>query len=240
MESKNVVITGGTRGLGQYLVNKFSQRGFRVFTCARNEPKSNIWTNSINVDFFKTNLSSVEETILFAERIKENLADSKINLLINNAAVPGGGEFKNIEMKDLNNVFQVNVFSPILLVQNLVNYINREGQIINIGSGIINRLNSNKFDYILSKMSLIELTKLLAFELAGKGIKVNCVSPSLFESTFRDQNKYIQKNYDKIIRETPLGKITNLDDIYEAILFLVGSSNITGEVININGGRYLK
>lgn len=237
MDSKIVVITGGSRGLGAFLVSHFLLYDYTVITCSRS--KLNESNSNKKLHHIITDLSQAENIENLASSIKTIIGENKINLLINNAALPGGNELVDFNYKQFAEIQNVNAHAPLYLSIRLQDFFDTNSSIINIGSGIVSRMITSNIDYIISKSTLEAVTRILSFEFATRGIRVNSIAPSLFNTTFGGINQIIERNYDKIIAETPLRKIIDFNDILQAVQFLIHSQSITGEVIYVDGGRHI-
>ncbi|HXW60225.1 MAG TPA: SDR family oxidoreductase, partial [Myxococcota bacterium] len=116
---------------------------------------------------------------------------------------------------------------------------NRFGRIINIGSVSGQMGNAGQCVYATAKAGLIGMTKALARELASRNILVNCITPGYIET---DMTKDIlAKGKDEIVKQIPLGRVGNSQDIAYAVSFLASTeaSYITGQVLSVNGGLYI-
>ena len=234
---KNVLITGGSRGLGRAMVRLFCERGYSVaFTYkesadAANELSKETGAISIMAD------SSFESDVVRAVKAVEELIGN-VEILINNAAVSSTSLFTDITLDEWNRIFSVNVNGPFMYTkQVLPSMIRRKcGRIINISSmwGITG--SSCEVHYSASKAALIGMTKALAKEVGPSNITVNCIAPGVIDT---DMNKFLSDEDKAVLKdETPVMRLGLPEEVAEAALFLAGdgASFITGEVLNVNGG----
>lgn len=234
---KNVLITGGSRGIGRAMVRLFCERGYSVaFTYkesadAANELSKETGAISIMAD------SSCESDVVRAVKAVEELIGN-VEILINNAAVSSTSLFTDITLDEWNRIFSVNVNGPFMYTkQVLPSMIRRKcGRIINISSmwGITG--SSCEVHYSASKAALIGMTKALAKEVGPSNITVNCIAPGVIDT---DMNKFLSDEDKAVLKdETPVMRLGLPEEVAEAALFLAGdgASFITGEVLNVNGG----
>ncbi len=234
---RNVLITGGSRGIGRAMVRLFAQHGYSVaFTYKESFDEANKLSGETGAVAIKAD-SSCEEDVVRAVKIAEEKIGN-VEILINNAAVSSFSLFTDITLEEWNKIFSVNVNGPFMYTKEVLPaMINKKcGRIINVSSmwGITGA--SCEVHYSASKAALIGMTKALAKELGPSNITVNCIAPGVIET---DMNKHLTDE-DKFVltEETPLMRVGTPEEVAEAAFFLAGdgASFITGEVINVNGG----
>ena len=234
---KNILITGGSRGIGQALVRKFANGGYNVaFTYkssvdAAEELAKETGALAIMAD-------SASEKEIAAAVAKAGKALGGIDVLINNAGISSYSLLQDLTLSEWNECIAVNLTSAFLYSREVIPYMlkNHEGRIINITSiwGLVGA--SCEVHYSTAKAGLIGFTKALAKELGPSGITVNAIAPGVIET---DMNAHLSDDDLKALEvETPIGRIGKADEIASAALYLAneGSSFITGEVLNISGG----
>jgi len=229
---KNVLITGGSSGLGRELVKKFKSANYNVYYTYFNTKPENL-ENSYYCDLSK------EEDI---NKLLSELPD--IDILINNASVEYNNDFYQKNKKDFLYTLDVNLIGPFLLSRELGKRMfgKKYGKIINISSNnAINKYDSSTIEYDASKAGLNILTKLLAKEFAPL-VTVNAVAPGwiLTEKVKKLNdlldNKFVEEESKKIL----LNRFAECDDIVNFVLFLASDEckYINGEIIKIDGGSY--
>ena len=234
---RNVLITGGSRGIGRAMVRLFSARGYSVaFTYKESFNEASKLSDETGAIAILADSSSEDDVIRAVKIAEEKIGN--IEILINNAAVSSFSLFTDITLDEWNKTFAVNVNGPFMYTkQVLPSMINKKcGRIINVSSmwGITGA--SCEVHYSSSKAALIGMTKSLAKELGPSNITVNCIAPGMIDT---DMNKHLSVE-DKlsITGETPLMRIGTPEEVAEAAFFLSseGASFITGEVLSVNGG----
>ena len=244
LTNKNAIITGSNRGLGKVMVEQFAKNGANIYACARSQndefekqlnnlaQKYQVWIKPIYFD--------LSDEIAIKEGFKQIYSNKQsIDILVNNAGMPYGGLLAMTPMAKLKEVFEVNYFSQIYLMQ-LVSKVmmkQKSGNIINIASVGGIETNAGYLAYGSSKAALIWATKSISKELAPYDIRVNAVAPGLAKTEMG-----IYKNEEelaKTINRTSMQRMAEPIEIANAVLFLASedSSFITGHILSVDGGR---
>ena len=234
---KNVLITGGSRGIGSEMVRLFSESGYRVaFTYKNSESRAEQLAKETGA--LKIYADSMkEQDIKHAVDVFETEIGS-VDILINNAAISSFSLFTDISLEEWNTMMSVNVTGAFLYTKYALDAMirNKWGRIINISSmwGIVG--SSCEVHYSTTKAALIGMTKALAKEVGPSGITVNCIAPGLINTEMN--GSLSEDDLKEIIDSTPVMRMGEACDIAEAALFLASekSSFITGNVINASGG----
>ena len=215
--NKNILVTGGTGGIGSAVAALFDQFKGNV-----------IVTNSKLADF-KSNESII--TLL------EELPD--IDIWVNCAGINTIDELDNIKEEDFDNIMQVNVKAPFLIAKHLSKHMKKQksGKIVNIASIWGDKTISKRLSYTTSKSALIGMTKTLAVELAKYNIQVNTVSPG-FTNTKLTNGILSKKQIKELISNVPMGRMADPAEIARIVMFLCSNQNtyITGQNIIVDGG----
>lgn len=234
---KNVLITGGSRGIGKACVYEFIKAGYRVFL---NYNSSQTEAEEISVQtgavIIKADISKSDEVKKMADYIHENYG--KIDVIINNAGIAQQKLFTDITENDWDRMFNVNIKGMFLVTKEFVGDMisKKDGKIINISSmwGISGA--SCEVHYSASKSAVIGFTKALAKELGPSKICVNCIAPGVIET---EMNSHLSKeDFETLCDETPLERLGKPEEVAKTALFLASenSSFITGQTISVDGG----
>ena len=236
---KTALITGGAVRIGAQIVKTLHENNYRVLVhCLQSKENAQTLCNELNAKISNSaemvcaDLNSANDIKKLSSKIKT------LDLLINNASVFYPTPLTNAKRNDWDNLINVNLKAPYFLSIELSNKLrSRNGSIINIVDIHSERPLKNHSIYSISKAGLKMLTLSLAKDLAPN-VRVNGVSPG---SIIWPQNKgSISDNEKRIMLDrVALQRQGKPKDIAEAVLFLVGSSYITGQIINIDGGRTL-
>lgn len=237
LEGKVAVVTGGSRGLGQAMCERFASEGAKVVAVDMAE----LAYKNENVEFYKLNVTSPEDINKFKEYMVEKY--HKVDILVNNAGITRDAMTRKMtdEMWDL--VINVNlkgVFNMVRAFGPLMEE-NNYGSIINISSVVGVFGNIGQANYAASKAGVIGLTKTWAKEFARKGAKVRCnaIAPGYIMT---DMLKTVPEDLlEKFAKLTMLGRLGQPNEIASAAAFLASedASYVTGQVLEVNGGMRL-
>ena len=216
---KRVLITGGARGIGNAIVEKFTKNGYEVIA-----PTRQILDLS--------NPGSVETFV------KENRT-AGFDIIVNNAGCNDINNIENITDDEMNNMIAVNLLSPIRLLRGFVPYMKEQkyGRIVNIGSiwAVVSK--GGRCIYSATKNGIHGVTNTLAVELAPYNILVNTVCPG-FTLTELTKKNNSEEQINEISKEIPMGRMAQPIEIAEIVYFLCSEKNtyLTGQKITVDGG----
>lgn len=237
---RNVVITGGTRGIGAAAAMRFAENGDRVFAIfEKDEASAEKMSQIPGIITLKADISDENEVAEVVKRIHS--VCRYVDVLINNAGIAQIKMFNDITIDDWDRMFNVNVRGAFLMTKALLpDFIAvKRGKIVNVSSIWGQCGGSCEVHYSASKSALIGFTKALAKELGPSKICVNCVAPGVIDTDMN--NELEDEDIETLKSEIPLGRIGNTKDAAECIFFLADdkSGYITGQVIPVNGGMYI-
>jgi len=245
LQNINVLITGGSRGIGKACVEIFIKAGANVaftFHSAKNAADKLVTDNeSSKLKQYKLNLA---DTIEIENVIGNVLKDfGTIDILVNNAGIWKEAAIDQMTIDEWNETMNVNLTSTYLITKLLVPGMkkNNFGRIINIASTAGQRGEAFHSHYAASKGGMISLTKSLASELGKHNITVNCVAPGWVITDMTTDSLNDSATHKKVLTDIPLNKIAQPEEIAGPVLFLAShlASHITGEILNVNGGSVL-
>lgn len=244
-EKKVVLITGGTRGIGNEIAKKFAKEGCNLVLNYVSDStdvekiKSEFDEYGIDVLVLKADVSVFEDC---ENLVKEAIAKfGKIDILVNNAGITKDTLIAMMKEDVFDKVIDVNLKGTFNVTKNVVPYMmkKRSGNIINISSvvGIVG--NAGQSNYAASKAGIIGFTKSLAKELAPRNIRVNAVAPGFIDT---DMTSVLSdKVKENINLQIPLKRMGKAQEVANVVSFLANdeSSYITGQVINVDGGMVM-
>ena len=246
MEDKKIaLVTGGTRGIGKKVAEKFAKEGYNLVL---NYVSDNIDINSV-IDSFK---EYKNEVILVKADVSkfnecENLVKEaiekfgKIDVLVNNAGITKDGLIAMMKEDAFDRVIDVNLKGTFNMTRNVVPYMMKKrcGNIVNISSVVGVAGNAGQSNYAASKAGIIGFTKSLAKELAPRNIRVNAVAPGFIDTDMT--SVLTDKVKDNIYSQIPLKRMGEAEEVANVVYFLSDdeSSYITGQVINVDGGMVM-
>lgn len=229
--ARNVLVTGGSRGIGRACVEMFSRRGDRVFfTYKRNEAAAAEVSETTGAAGIRAG-----DTELLKKAVGQY---GRLGVLVNNAGIAGQKMFQDITEKDWDEMFGTNMRDMFLTTKAFYDdfIFQKYGRIINISSmwGIAGA--SCEVHYSASKAAVIGFTKALAKEAAPSGVTVNCIAPGVIDT---DMNAPLgRETLAGLAGETPAGRLGTPEDVAALAVFLASdeASFITGQVIGCDGG----
>ena len=243
LQGKVAIVTGGSRGIGASVAREFAAQGAKVVVNYLNSQQK---ADDIVADIIKhgglaisvqADVSQQSDIDTLVEQTCT--AFGGVDILVNNAGWATLERLQDITLADTKKQGELNVFGPIFLTQKVSTIMPTGSVIINISS-IAAKGGAGGSIYSATKAAMNTLTKCYASELGDKGIRVNAIAPGAVETDL-----YIEaglfKREDEIIGQTPLKRLGQPQDIASLALFLASedSSWITGEVIQISGGRFM-
>ena len=242
LEGKNILITGGSRGIGKSIVEVLFNSGANVgFTfsssqSAADEIAKNLNSSSQKCIAYKSDASKLNQC--------ENLVESFLNdfetmdVLINNAGITKDNLLMRMGEDDFDKVMEVNLKSVFNMTKacQRVFLKNRKGSIINMSSVVGVKGNAGQSNYAASKAGIIGFSKSIAQELGSRSIRCNVIAPGFIKTEMTDNlSDSIIESWTENI---PLKRPGESNDVANLCLFLASdlSSYITGQVINVDGG----
>ncbi len=233
-----VLVTGGTRGIGRAIAERFKSAGAKVYITGTNDERTKAAAEEIGVNGFKMDVTDREEVRRVVDEIINR--EGRIDVLINNAGITRDTLFIRMKDEDWDRVIDTNLNGVYNVTRAVVPSMvkKRKGNIINISSVVGFTGNVGQVNYSATKSALVGFTKSLAKELGGRGIRVNCVAPGYITT---DMTKAIpDKIKEELLRSIPLKREGEPREIADVCLFLASNmaSYITGTVIHVNGGLF--
>lgn len=239
---KNVLITGGTRGIGKCILESFAKAKANVcfiYTTADEKAKEieEKWNDGeVIVKGYKVDISNSQETKLIMKQILVDFA--RIDILINNAGITKDGYFMMMSEESWNRVLDINLNGLFNVTKSLITSFiaNKSGIIINLSSvtGIIG--SPGQLNYSTTKAGVIGFTQSLSKELAHYGIRVNAIAPGYIQTEMLDTIP--EKMKDTFLKRIPAGKFGEVEDVANLALFLASdcAKYIHGQTIVLDGG----
>jgi 3-oxoacyl-[acyl-carrier protein] reductase len=241
---RNVIVTGGSRGLGLAMSRTLASSGYRVIALARSlnaeltaAARQAAEDGRGAIEFRACDLSDLN---LIAPLVRALRADfGPLYGLVNNAGLGTSGILSNMRDQEIQRLIQLNTVSPIVLSKYVLRSMmsQREGRIINIASIVAATGYSGLSVYSATKASLIGFTRSLAREVGQLGITVNALAPGFVDTEMTHELTDSQRQ--KIARRSALHRMPEPIDVARSVEFLLGEGgrNITGTVITIDAGN---
>lgn len=238
---RNVIVTGGSRGLGLAICNRLGSVGYRVIAVARSEtPELNSAIAAAPADsihFAAFDLGNIDAMPEFVKNLRARYGP--IYGLVNNAGIGTEGLLAVMPMEQIEQLIRINILSPIAFTRQVIRsmFSGGEGRIVNMSSIIASTGYSALSVYAATKASMIGFTKSLAREVGKAAITVNAVAPGFVETAMTE--KLGAEKRQKIANRSALQRLAAADDVARAVEFLIGDGgrNITGTVMTIDAGN---
>ena len=242
LDNKNILITGGSRGIGKSIVEVLVKNGANVgFTFTSSDLAANNICKELNSKdakciAYKSDASKFDQ----CEKLVNSFLDDfeTIDVLINNAGITKDNLLMRMSEEDFDKVIEVNLKSVFNMTKACQRIFlkNRRGSIINMSSVVGVKGNAGQSNYAASKSGIIGFSKSIAQELGSRNIRCNVIAPGFIKTEMTDNlSESIIEGWTENI---PLKRPGESHDVANLCLFLASdlSSYITGQVINIDGG----
>jgi 3-oxoacyl-[acyl-carrier protein] reductase len=241
---RNVIVTGGSRGLGLGIVRKLSAEGYRVIVIAR---KQNSDLCSVmegvgsgapgSVCFVPFDLAEIDGLCQLVSSLRNDYG--AIYGLVNNAGISFEGVLALMSATQIEQLVKINTLSPIVLTKQVVRCMMADGggRIVNVASIAAFTGYSGLAVYGATKASLVGFARSLAREVGRAGINVNSVAPGFVDTDMTQGIKQEQRQ--QIERRSALRRLAEVEDVANAVAFFLGegSRNITGTVLTVDAGN---
>lgn len=239
----NVIVTGGSRGLGLGIVRRLSTAGYRVVTIARKESADLVTamqeaerTNAGSIHFVPFDLSAIEAIPDLVKKLRKDFG--AIYGLVNNAGISFDGSLPLMHTSQIEQLVRVNTVSPMVLTKYVVRSMMADGggRIVSISSITAFTGYSGLAVYSATKAALVGFSRSLAREVGRMKVNVNAVAPGFVETDLTHGMKDEQRQ--QIERRSALKHLADVDDVANAVEFLLSdkAKNITGTVLTVDAG----
>jgi 3-oxoacyl-[acyl-carrier protein] reductase len=241
--TRNVLVTGASRGLGLGIAKALAAAGYNVITLARS--KNNDLTAALAeakhskhgaLHFVPFDLGAIDKIPDMVRALRQDFGP--FYGLVNNAAVGFDGVLATMHNSKIEELVRINTLSPMVLTKYVVRSMmsERAGRVVNVASIIGFTGYSGLSVYAATKASMLGFTRSLAREVGRLGITVNSVAPGFLETDMT--HGMDEKQRQQVMRRSALRRMTSIDDVAETVEFLLGDKarNITGTVMTVDAG----
>lgn len=240
---RNVIVTGGSRGLGLAMVRTLAAAGYRIIALARRNTDELAAVSRAAADsggaveFRACDLSDIARIGPLVKTLRTDFGP--LYGLVNNAGLGSSGLLSNMRDPEIERLIQLNTVAPILLSKYVVRSMmsQREGRIVNITSIVASTGYGGLSVYSATKASMLGFTRSLAREVGELGITVNAVAPGFIATDLTQELDEPQRQ--QIARRSALKRMADPIDVARGVEFLLGDAgrNITGTTLTIDAGN---
>lgn len=242
---KNVLVTGGSRGIGAEICKVLASFGLKVWINYRSNPKladdlkAQIEADGGNAAVIKFDATNEDDFIAAINLIIQS--DGELSYLVNNAGITNDKLALRMSVDDFNSVIDANLKSAFIGCKEALKVMSKKrfGSVVNVASIVGEMGNAGQTNYAASKGGMIAMSKSFAKEGASRNIRFNSVTPGFIATDMTDAlSDEIKANYSANI---PLKRFGEAKEVATAIAFLLSdyASYITGDTLKINGGLYM-
>lgn len=242
---KNVLVTGGSRGIGAEICKVLASFGLKVWINYRSNPKladdlkAQIEADGGSAAVVKFDATNEEDFIAAINLIIQS--DGELSYLVNNAGITNDKLALRMSVDDFNSVIDANLKSAFIGCKEALKAMSKKrfGSVVNVASIVGEMGNAGQTNYSASKGGMIAMSKSFAKEGASRNVRFNSVTPGFIATDMTDAlSDEIKANYSANI---PLKRFGEAKEVATAIAFLLSdySSYITGDTLKINGGLYM-
>jgi len=232
-----VIVTGASQGIGAGLVKAFLARGYNVVANSRNITQSGAFEASDRLALVDGNIADAATAAKIAEVAKNTFGS--IDALVNNAGIYFSKPFTEYTVADLRSLVSVNIEGFLFITQLAIKQMLAQktgGSIVNITSTMVDHPIAGIHSSVplITKGGLQAVTRSLAMEYVKEGIRVNAVAPGIVDTPMHEDDP---KDVLKTLQ--PMGQISKVKDIVDAIMYLTEAGQVTGEVLHVDGGAHV-
>lgn len=243
LESKIILITGGSRGIGHGIALYLAEKGAQVILTYNSNPEAAEETvkklKGSGHTALQLDVKNEESVDTLFKSILEKY--DRLDGLVNNAGITKDQLLLRMKAEDFDQVIQTNLRGTFLCTRAASKLMlkARRGSIVNVTSVIGHSGNPGQANYAASKAGITAFAKSIAQELGSRQIRINCVAPGFITTEMTDVLPDAQKS--ALLTRIPLQKFGSTQDVAAAVSFLLSdeSSYITGQTLHVNGGMLM-
>jgi NAD(P)-dependent dehydrogenase (short-subunit alcohol dehydrogenase family) len=231
-DKKTAIVTGAARGIGAGVVEAFLKQGYNVVATSLNVTQSLTATPSLVL--VDGDIGKQETAAKTVETAIKNFG--AIDVLVNNAGVYRAKPFTDFTTEDFNALVSTNLLGFLYITQLTVKQMvkQKSGNVVTISAALADQpiAGVNASVSMITKGGLNTVTRSLAIEYAKQGIRFNAIAPGVVDTALHKDGKESLKT------RQPMGKISDVKDIVDAVLYVAQADQVTGEIIHVDGGAH--
>jgi NAD(P)-dependent dehydrogenase (short-subunit alcohol dehydrogenase family) len=230
-DKNTAIVTGASSGIGLGIAQALLERGWNVVGTSRTITKSEDLKPAANLVLVDGEASKKETAVAVVEAALNQFG--RVDLLVNNAGIFVPKAFTDYTEDDFNRVVSTNVASYFYMTQQVIAPMKKQkaGHVVNISAVIADQPSAGAMMAVLTKSTMPAVSKALALEYAKDNIRFNTVSPANVNTPM-----HANADHTELAKWHPLGRIGEISDIVDAVLYLQGATFVTGENIRVDGG----
>lgn len=239
--AENVIVTGGAKGIGRAVALAFAKKGYNITLNYRSsvpqELVDEIQSMGVKCFTYQADVSDFNQAEALVKATVEELGS--IDVLVNNAGITKDTLLMRMKEEEFDAVINTNLKGCFNMVKHVSKIMlkQKKGAIVNMSSVIGLIGNIGQVNYAASKAGVIGITKSVAKELASRGITCNAIAPGFIQTAMTDVlSDNVKEN---ILKNVPLGRLGQPEEVAELAVFLSENKYITGQVIAIDGGMVM-
>lgn len=233
-DKKTAIVTGASQGIGAGLVGAFLKQGYNVVAMSLKASQS--LTASSSLVLVEGDIGKQETAAKAVDAAIKHFGS--IDVLVNNAGIFFVKPFTEFTTEDFNALVSTNLFGFIYITQLTVKQMlkQKSGSVVTITGSLADNpiAGVNASVSMITKGGLNTVTRSLAIEYAKEGIRFNAVAPGTVDTPLHKDDP---KDFLKTLQ--PMGKIVEIKDVVDAVLYLAQAGQVTGEVLHVDGGAHV-
>src|ERR1700734_3408625 len=236
-ETKTVIVTGASQGIGACLVKTFLEQGYGVVANSRNITKSGAFVPSSKLALVD---GSIAESTTAAKIVETAISKFKsVDALVNNAGIFFAKPFTDYTIEDFKALASINLEGFVYITQLAIKQMLAQksgGSIVSITASLADNpiAGVNASIPMITKGGINAITRSLAIEYAKDGIRVNAVAPGVVDTPMHTNSPK-----DFLKRLSPMASISTVQEIVDAVIYLTEAPHVTGEVLHVDGGAHI-
>ena len=237
-DQKTAIVTGASRGIGAGLVEAFLKEGYNVVATSRNVSQSLVasgMTGSPGLILVDGDIAKQETAAKTVDAAIKNFGT--VDVLVNNAGIFRTKPFTDFTTDDCHALFSTNLLGFIYITQLTVKRMlkQKSGSVVSISASLVDQpvAGINASVSMITKGGLNSVIRSLAIEYAKEGIRFNAVAPGVVDTPMHKDDPR-----DSLKKSNPMGKITEVKDVVDAVLYMAQAGQVTGEVLHVDGGSH--
>jgi pteridine reductase len=240
LSGQNALITGAAKRVGRVIASALADRGVNIiahYNSSRAEAESltaELKERGVGAWAFQASLDDPEQIERMWQRALGSVPGGQLSLLVNNASIFPSDTLSTLSLEALEQNLRINSLAPLRLIRLFADQ-EQPGCVVNLLDSRIGGYMRKHVSYALSKRMLFDLTRMLAIELAPR-VRVNAVAPGMILPPEGQSGEALER----LAARAPLGRWGEPEDVAGAVIFLLRNNYITGQVIFVDGGAFIK